>query len=48
MKYFTCWQQFVTMLYGQVRGKDSLRDIETSLNTQTGKWYHLGLKGIKG
>jgi hypothetical protein len=47
VKYFTCWQQFVTMLYGQVRGKDSLRDIETSLKTQSGKWYHLGLKDIR-
>ncbi|MCG6553599.1 MAG: IS4 family transposase, partial [Candidatus Magnetominusculus sp. LBB02] len=47
VKYFTSWQQFMTMLYGQLRGKDSLRDIETSLRSQSLKWYHIGLKNIK-
>nr|ADI87671.1 transposase IS4 family protein [uncultured Nitrospirae bacterium MY2-1F]ADI87748.1 transposase [uncultured Nitrospirae bacterium MY3-11A] len=47
VKYFTCWQQFITMLYGQIRGKDSLRDIETSLKSQSHRWYHIGLKDIK-
>lgn len=47
VKYFSCWQQFITLLYAQIRGKDSLRDIETSLRTQSTKWYHIGLKDIK-
>ncbi|HID43396.1 MAG TPA: IS4 family transposase [Archaeoglobaceae archaeon] len=47
VKYFTCWQQFMSLLYAQVRGKDSLRDIETSLKAQSSRWYHIGLKDIK-
>jgi len=47
VKHFTTWQQFITLLYAQVRGKDSLRDIETSLSVSQPKWYHLGLKSVK-
>ena len=46
-KYFTGWQQLITLLFAQIGGKDSLREIETSLNMHQSKWYHLGLKGIK-
>ena len=47
VKYFSCWQLFVTLLYAQIRKKDNLRDIETSLMTQINRWYHLGLENIK-
>lgn len=47
VKYFTCWQQFLTLLYAQIKSKDSLRDIEISLNAHKNKWYHIGFKGIK-
>ncbi|MBI4654708.1 MAG: DUF4372 domain-containing protein [Nitrospirae bacterium] len=47
VKYFTCWQQFMSLLYAQVKGKDSLRDIETSLKAQSSRWYHIGLEDIK-
>ena len=46
-KYFTGWQQLITLLFAQAGGKDSLRDIETSLSVHYTKWYHVGLKGIK-
>jgi len=46
IKEFTCWRQFITLLYGQVRGKDSLRDIVTGLRSQRSKWYHLGLESV--
>jgi hypothetical protein len=46
IKYFSCWQQFIILFYAQIRKKDSLRDIITSLHTQQGKWYHIGLKKI--
>jgi len=46
-KYFTGWQQLVTLLFAQAGGKNSLRDIETSLSVHYSKWYHIGLKGIK-
>lgn len=47
VKYFTCWQQLITLLYAQVRSKDSLRDIELSLKAQSNRWYHIGLKDMK-
>jgi len=47
VKYFTCWQQLITLLYAQIKYKDSLRDIETSLKAQSSRWYHIGLKDIK-
>jgi hypothetical protein len=43
VKNFTCWRQFMTLLYAQIRGHDSLRDIVTGLGTQSEKWYHIGL-----
>ena len=47
VRYFNCWQLFITLLYAQIRKKDSLRDIVTSLLTQINRWYHLGLEKIK-
>lgn len=47
VKSFTCWNQFTTMLYAQVSGKDSLRDIQNSLTAQSHKLYHLGLQSVK-
>ena len=46
-KYFTAWQQLITLLFAQAGGKGSLRDIETSLSVHYSKWYHIGLKGVK-
>ena len=46
-KYYTGWQQFITLLFAQIGGHDSLRGIETSLGVHSEKWYHLGLKNIK-
>jgi len=47
VKHFSCWNLFTVLLYAQIDGKDSLRDIETGLMIQNGKWYHLGLKNVK-
>lgn len=47
VKYFSCWQQFLTLLYAQIKSKDSLRDIEISLRAHSKKWYHIGLRVIK-
>ena len=46
-KYYTGWQQFITLLYSQIGGHDSLRSIATSLGVHSHKRYHLGLKDIK-
>lgn len=45
-KSFSCWRQFITLLYAQISQKDSLRDIETGLSTQSNRWYHLGLNRV--
>lgn len=46
VKTFTTWQQYIAVLYSQITQKDSLRDIETGLGTQSGRWYHLGFRGV--
>ena len=45
-KTFTGQQELTVLLFSQIRGQDSLREIETSLRTQAKKWYHIGLKGV--
>ena len=45
-KSCTTWNQFAVLLYAQATGKNSLRDIETSLRLQQGSWYHLGIKSV--
>ncbi len=44
---FSTWQQFITILYSQIKQKDSLRDIESGLTTQSAKWYHIGLRNVR-
>jgi len=46
-KYYTGWQQLVTLLFAQIAGHDSLRAIQRSLGVHSHKWYHLGLDDIK-
>ena len=40
------WNHFVSMLFGQLSGQDSLRGIEAGLATQAKSLYHLGIKPI--
>lgn len=47
VKKFTCFQQFAVMLFGQLRGLDSLREIQTALDAHRARWYHLGLKTVR-
>jgi hypothetical protein len=44
-KGFSCWDQFVSMLFCQMGGADSLREICGGLATALGKLVHLGMKG---
>lgn len=44
IKKMTSWNQFVVMLYAQVAGKKSLRDIQTGMNLHENCWHHLGIK----
>lgn len=42
-KKLTAWNQFVLLLYAQASSKDSLREIETGVNTHGNSFYHLGI-----
>lgn len=40
---FTCWIQFLTMSFGQLTGRESLRDTVNCLAAHREKLYHLGI-----
>lgn len=42
---FSCWDQFLSMAFAQLTGRESLRDIETCLGAFGSRLYHLGLRG---
>ena len=45
-KTFSAWQQFLTCLYAQITGKDSLREIERGLVANHNRLYHLGMTAV--
>lgn len=46
-KGFRSWDHLIAMVYAQVSGCQSLREVEASFNSQTAHHYHLGTKEIK-
>jgi hypothetical protein len=42
IKHFTCWNQLLCMVFGQLTNRDSLRDLLVAINAHSGKSYHLG------
>jgi len=46
-KGFKSWDQLIAMIYTQVSGCRSLREVETGFNSQTLHHYHLGTRSIK-
>ena len=42
VKHFTCWNQLLCLIFGQLTNRDSLRDIIVAINAHRGKSYHLG------
>jgi len=46
-KGFSCWEQFVSMLFAQLSGQTGLRGIENSFESISNHLYHLGVKKIK-
>ena len=46
-KGFSCWEQFMAMLYGQFSGQTGLRGIEAGLESNRKSLYHLGVKQVK-
>lgn len=45
-KKFSTNQQFLTCLYAQITGKDSLREIERGLIANHNRLYHLGMTAV--
>lgn len=46
VKGFTCRQQFMYMLFGQLTGRESIRDIILCLTSHQHHAYHLGIRQI--
>lgn len=44
VKGFTCWIQFLTMSFGQLTNRESLRDTVQCLSAHQPKLYHLGIR----
>lgn len=43
IQHFTCWNQLMCMVFGQISNCDSLTDLVVGLTAQKSKWYHLGM-----
>ena len=42
IKHFSCWNQFMCMMFGQLSGRESLRDLLITVSAHFNKYYHLG------
>lgn len=45
VKRFSCWTQFLCMVFAQLTAREGLRDIETGLNAHHEKLYRAGFRG---
>ena len=45
VRSFSCWDQFLVMLFAQLAYRESLRDIESCLRAMPRQLYHLGIRG---
>lgn len=43
VKHFTCWNQLLAMMFGQLSNRVSLRDLIVALDAHRSKCYHLGV-----
>jgi IS4 transposase len=46
-KGFGCWQQLLAMVYAQLAGVSSLRQLEAGLNSQRNQHYHLNMRCVR-
>lgn len=44
IRSFTCWEQFLCMVFAQLTYRESLRDIEACLRAAHKKLYHVGIR----
>ena len=45
VRSFSCWDQFLSMMFAQLSYRESLRDIVACLRSQQRRLYHLGIRG---
>jgi hypothetical protein len=45
LRGFSCWDQYLAMVFAQLTYRESLRDIEACLGAMRGKLYHMGIRG---
>ncbi len=43
VKHFTCWNQLLALMFGQLSNRESLRDLVVALDAHHAKCYHLGM-----
>ena len=43
IKSFSCWNQLLAMMFGQLCNRDGLRDLIVALEAHSNKLYHLGM-----
>ena len=43
IKSYTCWNQLLTMMFGLLSNRESLRDLIVAMEAHAGKLYHLGI-----
>jgi hypothetical protein len=43
VKHFTCWNQLLALMFGQLSNRESLRDLIIALDAHHSKSYHLGM-----
>ena len=43
VKYLTCWNQLLALMFGQLSNRESLRDLIVALEAHQSKCFHLGL-----
>ena len=44
VKYLTCWNQILALMFGQLSNRESLRDLIVALEAHQSKCFHLGLE----
>jgi hypothetical protein len=45
VRTFTCWDQFLCLLFAQLTYRESLRDIVSCMRAMGNKLYHAGIRG---
>ena len=43
VKHFTCWNQLLALMFGQLSNREGLRDLIIAFEAHRSKSYHLGV-----